>query len=198
VAFVSFAGGTSDIWTQNVDGSSLRQLTHDPAADSWPVWSPDGGRIVFTASLPDRRETRVMTADGASAEKMMDGFFRGDWVDQPDGSGTWIVTSDGVNAIKLVDVEERRTIWERIIPNSGGALPMFSPDRRWISVIVQLDRTRDAVAVINAETGEHHVAAVLPFHTAFRAAWVDGGKAVLVNRQDPISNVVMFERFWQP
>ena len=198
VAFVSFAGGSSDIWIQNVDGSALRQLTNDPAADSWPVWSPDGGRIVFTASLSDHQETRMMKADGGSPEKLWDGFFRGDWVQQPDGSGTWIVLSDSSsNTIKLYDVEERRVIWQRLILGSSSALPMFSPDRRWISAVTRLDRIHDAVVLLDAATGEHHVAAILPFHTVFRAAWVDGGKAVLVNRQEPISNVVMFERFWQ-
>lgn len=74
---------------------------------------------------------------------------------------------------------------------------MFSPDRRRISAIFQLDRTRDAVAVLDAATGDYQVAAELPFHTVFRAAWVDGGKAVLVNRVDTISHVVMFDRIWQ-
>jgi TolB protein len=79
VAFVTFAGGTSDIWTQNVDGSGLRQLTNDQAADSWPVWSPDGRSIVFTWAASGSQETRVVPADGGPSQKLVDGFFRADW-----------------------------------------------------------------------------------------------------------------------
>ncbi len=57
VAFVSIASGNSDIWVQNVDGSGLRQLTDDVAAEAWPVWSPDGGRIVFAATREGVQET---------------------------------------------------------------------------------------------------------------------------------------------
>ena len=48
VAMISMANGTTDIWLQNVDGSGLRQLTNDPPADAWPVWSPDGRSIMYT------------------------------------------------------------------------------------------------------------------------------------------------------
>src|SRR6185503_18906677 len=47
VAFASIASGYSDIWTQRVDGSDVRQVTNDAYADSWPVWSPDGDWIVY-------------------------------------------------------------------------------------------------------------------------------------------------------
>jgi Tol biopolymer transport system component len=89
VAFVSFAGGTADIWTQNVDGTDLRQITSDPAADSWPVWSPDGRRIVFSSARGNAQETRVVSSEGGASEKLIDGFFRGDWIRRPGDNGTW-------------------------------------------------------------------------------------------------------------
>ncbi len=55
VAFAATTTGNSDIWTQHVDGSDLRQLTNDEAADSWPVWSPDGQSIVFRTYRENRR-----------------------------------------------------------------------------------------------------------------------------------------------
>src|SRR5262249_29741449 len=105
VAFASRAKGNSDIWTQNVDGSDLRQLTNDEAADAWPVWSPDGEWIMF-ASLRDRRwETWRVRAAGGPDEKVMDGFFRGDWIRQPNGDGTWLVSSLVGSGIRLIDFE---------------------------------------------------------------------------------------------
>ena len=197
VAFVSFAGGTSDIWTQNVDGSGLRQLTNDQAADSWPVWSPDGRSIVFTWAAGGSLETRVVPANGGSSQKLIDGFFRGDWVEQPGGSGTWIVTWNSVDAIRLIDVEKRVVLWEERVVGSGFSLPVFSPDRRSISVPYQEDRDHDAVAIFDAATHQRRLAVRLPFHVAFRAAWTDNGTTLLVNRQDTISHIVLFDRFWE-
>jgi len=196
VAFVSFEGGASDIWTQNVDGSDLRQLTNDPAADSWPVWSPDGRSIVFT-SAGGSRETRVVPAEGGPSQKLVDGFFRGDWVEQPGGSGTWIVTSNGANAIRLVDVEKRAVLWEEHI-GEGFSLPMFSPDGRSISVPFQEDRDHYAVAIFDVATHRSRLAVRLPFNLNFRAAWTDNGTALIVNRADTISHIVLFDRFWEP
>ena len=40
-------GGGQDIYTLNVDGSSLRKRTRHPANDLAPDWSPDGRSIVY-------------------------------------------------------------------------------------------------------------------------------------------------------
>jgi len=34
------------------------------------------------------------------------------------------------------------------------------------------------------------------FQILFRASWVDDGKALIVNRQQTISHIVLFDRFW--
>jgi hypothetical protein len=36
----------------------------------------------------------------------------------------------------------------------------------------------------------------LPFNIAFLASWVDNDTAVIVNRQDTVSHIVLFDRFW--
>ena len=150
VAFASTAAGRSDIWTQNIDGSELRQLTNDQAASSWPVWSPDGKQIVYTSTLPSGRiETKLVPSSGGPSEHLIDGFFRGDWVRRSDGLGTWIVTSNGSTRIRLIDVEKARRDLGRGDPGTGLSLPVFSPDRRSISVPVREDRNRDSIWVLD-------------------------------------------------
>jgi dipeptidyl aminopeptidase/acylaminoacyl peptidase len=195
VAFVSFAGGPSDIWVQHVDGSGLRQLTNDSAANAWPVWSPDGRSIAFTSDTEGHREIRVVPSDGGPSHKVVDGFFRGDWVDQPDGSGTWMVTHSGSDSIRLIDVEKRAVLWEERL-GFGSSLPMFGPDRRSISAPFRESRDHDAVAVFDVGTRAKRIVARLPFHIAFRADWVDNGTALIVNRSDNISHIVLFDQFW--
>ena len=43
----------------NVDGSELTRLTGGGYDDSWPVWSPDGERIVFTRAERTRLTTSL-------------------------------------------------------------------------------------------------------------------------------------------
>ncbi len=201
VAFASAAAGHSDIWVQNVDGTAPRQLTNDAAADSWPVWSPDGEWIVFQAIFAGEggRQTWRVRSSGGSAEKLLDGGFRGDWIRQPSGSGTWIVTSLATsrNVVRLIDVERRSTVWEIQVPGSDLSLPMFSSDGRTFSMPYAVSRGSDAIGVFETETGKQLSAIPLPFHVLFRASWVDDGKAFLVNRTDQLTNVALFDKFWQ-
>ena len=48
-----------------------------------------------------------------------------------------------------------------------------------------------------SRTGTWRVAAhPQPFRIFFRASWGEDGRAFLVNRYQPVSRVVLFDRFW--
>jgi hypothetical protein len=140
----------------------------------------------------------MIRANGGASEKLIDGFFRGDWISQPTGAGTWIVSSDGTNRIRLIDVERKAVIWDVQIPGSGGALPVFSPDGRAISVLYQAGTNHDALQVLNSSDGSARVAGDLPFRTTFRASWIDGGHALIVNWSESESHIALFDHFWEP
>jgi len=101
------------------------------------------------------------------------------------------------NGIRLIDVEKPAVLWEEHVAGSGFSLPMFSPDRRSISVPHQENRDHDAIAIFDVATHQRRLAARLPFHLAFRAAWTDNGTALIVNRSETISHIVLFDRFWE-
>jgi TolB protein len=198
VAFVSSPAGNSDVWVQNVDGSDLRRLTNDSAADSWPVWSPDGRSIIYCSLRDGQWETRRVPAAGGASEKVVDGFFRGDWIPKPDGKGTWVITSMSGSGLRLIDLESRTVAWQDRRPGNG--MPMFSPDARLVSIPYRDGRDRDAIWVYDVATGKGRVAArfAQPFTLAFRASWVDDGRAFVVNRMQGISHIVMLDRFSPP
>lgn len=72
IAFVSGAnGGGTDIFTVNVGGTNLQQLTNNKS--SWePDWSPDGKQIAFSQAGDDPKSNGiwVMNADG-SGKKLL-------------------------------------------------------------------------------------------------------------------------------
>jgi Tol biopolymer transport system component/tRNA A-37 threonylcarbamoyl transferase component Bud32 len=70
IVFDSQAEGSVDIWTINVDGSGLRQITHDPAYDIVPTWSRDGRFIYFASDRTGRFEI-WRTAPGGGAEEQV-------------------------------------------------------------------------------------------------------------------------------
>jgi Tol biopolymer transport system component len=43
-----FINGKADIYTMNIDGSNITQLTSDTLDNRWPRWTPDGKYIAYT------------------------------------------------------------------------------------------------------------------------------------------------------
>lgn len=75
-----------DIYTMNIDGSNVVNITNNATRDTTPMWSPDGTQIMFSASraggIPD---IWIMNADGSnpvrltrnSADDRLSDWFRG-------------------------------------------------------------------------------------------------------------------------
>jgi Tol biopolymer transport system component len=111
-------GSENAIYRANLDGTDIRRLTHGPATDLWPRWSPDGQRIAFTRHDPlSGPQVFVMEADGSN-QRVLKTEGEGQharW--SPDGSRLlyenhqatrrlWIMSSDGANPRPLSDTIE--------------------------------------------------------------------------------------------
>ncbi len=64
--------GRSDLWTVNLDGSNLRQLTTNPENDTSPLWSPDGKWIYFLSSRSGKSQVWRIATHGGEAEPVTD------------------------------------------------------------------------------------------------------------------------------
>jgi Tol biopolymer transport system component len=66
---IAFARLGSGIFSMNLDGTGLRQLTTN-GRDSFPAWSPDGKQIAFLRPLVDGWRVFVMSASGAGEHRL--------------------------------------------------------------------------------------------------------------------------------
>lgn len=120
----------SDVAAQETDGVS--RLTHDPAQDGFPSWSPDGRQLVFSRyggdEAPEKTGLYLVSPDGGEPQRLTAVIGEHpNW--SPDGH---YIAFDGDfgNSIQLVAASGGTPI--RIVPESipvlRGGQPKWSPD----------------------------------------------------------------------
>lgn len=66
LAFTSSRDGNEEIYTCNLDGSNLVNLSRNGARDVWCNWAPDGNSLLFSSLRTGNFEIFRMNADGSS------------------------------------------------------------------------------------------------------------------------------------
>ena len=78
IAFVvqehTLAKGTTnaEIYVMRADGSDVRKMTNNPAADTHPRWSPDGQSILFLSTRSNGSQAWLLPADGGEPRQLTD------------------------------------------------------------------------------------------------------------------------------
>jgi serine/threonine protein kinase len=132
-------GANLDVWIYHIPTSVPTRFTFDPAADIFPVWSPDGKRLVFASNRKGHFDLCQKSSDGLGNEEILlessPSKFPSSW------------SSDG--QFILYDQQDpkgktQRDLW--VLPLTGDRKPFaflqsesdewggrFSPNGRWIA-----------------------------------------------------------------
>lgn len=59
-----FLKGKADIYTMNLEGGNIKQLTNDTSDNRWPRWTPDGKQLAYTRVSNKNPDIWIMKANG--------------------------------------------------------------------------------------------------------------------------------------
>lgn len=153
IAFESARNGNWDIYLLDLQTEATRNLTHDPADDFTPAWSPDGAQIAFVSDRDGDKqpELYVMDADGDHLQRIAGGngqFANPMW------------TSDGRS---LVSMHGWQQLY-RIDPANGsqqrlgtGFSPRLSPDGKSLLYYASAANTEVYSNIYLLNLANHHI-----------------------------------------
>ncbi|MBL8182841.1 MAG: PD40 domain-containing protein [Blastocatellia bacterium] len=154
IAYTSNAGGSSDIWTMNADGSDVRQLTVGANARLGLALGATGQQFIFAAERDGKYNLWSVNIDGSELRRLTNGD--GEYYPQCTPDGRWIIYQSGGNypTLRKIPVEGGESI---AITKTTASRPSLSPDGKFVAyhyLDSSFDRSRWGIGVIDLATGQ--------------------------------------------
>ena len=183
MVYLTVVAGVQQLFTSDIDGRNVRQLTHEAFDHEDPDWSPDGRKIAFVSDADNGQVISMMNPDGSGIEALSPATVHAihpSWT--PDSAAVLYCTTDDLDPprknesdIYRVDVSTRGVT--RLVTGGINTYPAMSPDGRHIAFRKILAGTNSEVFV--ADTDGTHLRN-LTHDPAFDGwpAWSPDGKRI--------------------
>jgi len=137
LAFTRVDWPVSNVWLTELSRGTITRLTSDRANDWYPIWSPDGRRVVFSSTRDGSLDLYERDATGAGSDGVLlrsaalkslsswsrDGRFLAYWVSDPTTQ----------NDIWILPLSGDRKPFAFLQTEYDELHPAFSPDGHWIA-----------------------------------------------------------------
>ncbi|MBS1796070.1 MAG: PD40 domain-containing protein [Acidobacteria bacterium] len=191
LAYTSNAGGSSDIWTMNADGSDVRQLTVGANARLGLAVTADQKQIIFAAERDGKYNLWRIEMDGSNLTRITDG--NGEFYPQCTPDGRWIVYQSGGNYPSLWKMPVGGGEAVRITKITGSR-PSISPDGKLVAyhyLDPDFAASRWSIGISRLEDGARVRRFDFPATVVERIVkWTPDGKAIaFLNSPGGVQNI---------
>jgi Tol biopolymer transport system component len=135
VAVYRTGQGNADVWL--LDSARTTRFTFDAAFDRFPVWSPDGSRLVFDSNRKGSRNLYIKSAGGAGDEMLLVESAQDKIANDWSGDGRFIlfhsIDPQSNRDLWVAPLEGDRKPWVFLKTNFDERAAQFSPDGRWVA-----------------------------------------------------------------
>jgi serine/threonine-protein kinase len=127
----------NDIWIWNFSRTTLTRATSDPSFDGYPVWTPDGGRLVFASARAGSVNLYLQAADGTGSATRLTESANQQFPTAITTDGTRVVFNEltpsrqrDLRLLTLTPTPRVEPLLETRFDERGG---IVSPDGRWLA-----------------------------------------------------------------
>jgi eukaryotic-like serine/threonine-protein kinase len=128
---------SGDIWIHDVARRTTTRLTFDPSADIWPLWTPDGERVVFASNRSGNFDLYWKRADGTGPEERLTTGSQHEFPESWGNGGRDLVFMEcqsaqmcDVSVLSMAGERQTKVLLQTKFNEQNAAV---SPDGRWLA-----------------------------------------------------------------
>jgi dipeptidyl aminopeptidase/acylaminoacyl peptidase len=186
-----------DIWLRDVASGKETRFTSDPGWEAFPLWSPDGSRIIFTSNRGGAFDLYQKASIGTAAEELFyksaEGKGPTGW--SPDGRFLLFYSIGQPTHVKLLAASGSadRAPMPVVDEQFSSITARFSPDGRWIAYTGNESGTNEvSVRSFDSVTGAIGKPMVVTSGGGRTPLWGADGKEIFYLSQEGMAMAIGF------